>query len=125
MASSLLSESKNQEIETTKTLWEPLRDATFSHFKQAREIYLSDKRLQSGLSAFIRFYDLFEPGNTDFITYTNKLGDLYNQVKKRYDSAIWKWLNLIHKIEGEDHASRWSRIAVDELDADLPEKFEW
>jgi hypothetical protein len=103
-------------------LWEAIRDATLSHFRQARKIYLSDKSLRGGLINFIKIYGAIEPHDTDFIEAMKNMAELYIEVKKKYDKTIDEWLNLAVKYEGDSASKKWREIALQELDAELPQK---
>lgn len=122
IALSQLQEMKGgEDSESQSTLWETIRDATLSHFRQARKIYLSDKSLRGGLFKFLRIYAPIDPSNTDFIDSMQKMGELYIEVKEKYDKTIYEWLNLVAKYEGRSSFGKWQDIATNELEAELPQ----
>ncbi len=114
----LVSERNDKPEDDVKILWESLRDVTFSYFERAREIYLSDKTLQYGLERHVRMYRFVEQGNTNYIQYLEKLYDLYDQVRKKYNSTICTWLNCVREFEGEDSALSWTKISIKQLEYD-------
>ncbi len=123
IALSQLQEMKgNEDLESQRTLWETIRDATLSHFRQARKIYLSDKSLRGGLVLFVKIYGAIEPEDTGFIESIKKMAELYIEVKKKYDGTIYEWLNLVVKYEGDSASKKWRDIAIKELEAEAPHK---
>jgi hypothetical protein len=123
VASGKLQEIKGDaNAESQITLWEAIRDATLSHFRQARKIYLSDKSLRGGIIKFIQIYGAIEPYDTDFTEAIKNMAELYIEVKKKYDKTIDEWLNLAVKYEGDSASKKWREIALKELDAELPQK---
>ena len=47
------------------------------------------------------------------------MGELYVEVKKKYDGTIQEWLNLAIQHEGTDASKKWRDIAIKELAAEL------
>jgi len=65
-------------------------------------------------------YAVFQPNDAEYLTHIEKLSNLYKQVKRKYDTTIWVWLNYVNKFEGKDVALHWKDVVVSELKAELP-----
>jgi hypothetical protein len=115
----LLSEIDGELTKDKLVIWESLRETAYLHFRKAREVYLSDIGLRGGWSVGYSKYVMFQPSDTNYLTHLEKLSKSYQQVKQKYDSTIWEWLNYINKFEGKDSALAWLDIAISELKADL------
>jgi len=120
-AANILLLENGETLTAEKTeIWESLRDTSYSHFRKAQEVYQSEYRTLGGPRLLVTKYSMIQPDDTEYITHIEKLGDLYEQVKQKYDATIWVWLNYISKFEGEDAALNWKDKAIEELKVELP-----
>lgn len=115
-------QTNNENPESQQVLWETIRDATLVHLRQARTIYLSDRSLRGGLVKFLRIYAPIEPNDTSFVDSLRKMAELFREVKEKYDQTIYEWLQLIDKYEGHLALNKWKKIAIKELEAELPQQ---
>lgn len=103
--------------------WISLRDAAYYHFKQAKETYISDKKLRGGFDLLVSMLKIYGSDDQDFHNTVEKTEKLFDQVKTKYDQTIQIWLDLIYKFEGREKAVEWLHVATTELDAELPDDF--
>ncbi len=112
----------SKKIKIKRNNWPTFKEEAYTHLQRARNIYLSDKRFQTGFKLMLPIYSMIDPHDIQFRTTLKNFQEIYLDVKRKYDKTILNWLKLIEKYEGKESRIIWERVATLELAAELPKK---